>query len=49
MLRIRNIPDPVYLRLQVEARDKNTTVAALMRDLIVARDAKKHLPAKEKS
>lgn len=42
MLRIRNIPDPVYLRLQAEARAKNTTVAAMMRDLIVARDTKKY-------
>lgn len=41
MLRIRNIPDDVYARLQSEAREKNTNVAALMRDLIIARDHKK--------
>jgi len=56
MLRVRGIPDDVYDRLQIEARAKNTTVAALMRDLIVARDTKKYgatastaTPKREKS
>jgi plasmid stability protein len=45
MIRIRNIPDDVYDRLQVEARAKDTTVAELLRERIVARDTRLNQPS----